>query len=396
MKIAYLTNQYPRVSHTFVRREIQALEGLGLNVERYAVRRPPETLHDPLDIAEERLTRRILDVGATGLAAAVGRVAARRPAAFARAAGLATSLGLRADHGGSKQVAYLAEACVLLEWSQADEVAHIHAHFGTNSATLALLCHQLGGPSYSFTSHGPEEYDHPVALGLPEKIKHAKFAIAISHFGRSQLMRWCPAQQWHKLHVVRCGVDRSWLLGTTPPNAGSTRLLNIGRLSEQKGQVLLVEAAAILARDHEFELRLVGDGELRPVLERRIAELELQQRVKLLGWADSDLIRKELDACRAMVLPSFAEGLPVVIMEALARERPVVSTYVAGIPELVDDGCGWLTPAGSVEQLVAALKAALTASESELRAKGKVGRQRVESEHDVQRNAARLAELFRE
>src|SRR5690606_19294917 len=115
-----------------------------------------------------------------------------------------------------------------------------------------------------------------------------------------------------------------------------------------------------------------------------------------LGWADSDLIRKELDACRAMVLPSFAEGLPVVIMEALARERPVVSTYVAGIPELVDDGCGWLTPAGSVEQLVAALKAALTASESELRAKGKVGRQRVESEHDVQRNAARLAELFRE
>src|SRR5690606_24532721 len=213
--------------------------------------------------------------------------------------------------------------------------------FGTNSATLALLCHQLGGPSYSFTSHGPEEYDHPVALGLPEKIKHAKFAIAITHFGRSQLMRWCHAQQWHTLHVVRCGVDRSWLLGTTPPNAGSTRLLNIGRLSEQKGQVLLVEAAAILARDHEFELRLVGDGELRPVLERRIAELELQQRVKLLGWADSDLIRKELDACRAMVLPSFAEGLPVVIMEALARERPVVSTYVAGIPELVDDGCGW-------------------------------------------------------
>lgn len=394
MKVAYLTNQYPRVSHTFVRREIHALERLGFEVDRYAVRGPPETLKDPLDIAEEQITRRILDGGAAGLAQALGRVALRRPAAFAQAASLAATLGLRADRGGSKQAAYLAEACVLLEWLESSGASHLHAHFGTNSATLAMLCRCLGGPPYSFTSHGPEEYDHPIALGIPEKIHHAKFAVAISHFGRSQMMRWCPASEWSKLHVVRCGVDESWFANVTEPVAASKRLLNVGRLSEQKGQLLLVEAAARLAQNHAFELRLIGDGELRSALEQRIERDNLKQHVKLLGWGDSETIRHELDQARAMVLPSFAEGLPVVIMEALARKRPVLSTYVAGIPELIDEACGWITPAGSVEELVKVLQVVIEAPETELRAKGEEGQRRVRALHNVERSAQQLATFF--
>ena len=157
-------------------------------------------------------------------------------------------LARASDRGLLVHVAYLAEACVLRQWTRRDEIGHLHVHFGTNSTAVALLCRVLGGPPYSFTVHGPEEFDRPVSLSLCLKIRHAAFVIAICSFGKSQLWRWADFADWGKIHVVHCGLDQSFLAAahTLPP--APPRLVNIGRLSEQKGQLVLLEAAARLAQ----------------------------------------------------------------------------------------------------------------------------------------------------
>lgn len=396
MKIAYLTNQYPKVSHTFIRREIAALEDLGWHVERLSLRGAPESLADAADQAEVDQTRVLLDEGGRGLLAAMSRMAARRPVQFARAMRAAIDVGWLSERGLPIHSIYLAEACLLTEWCEDLDVRHVHVHFGTNPTTVAMLAQELGGPSYSFTVHGPEEFDKAKLLRLDAKIDRARFVVAISEFGRSQLYRQCGHEHWSKIHIVRCGVDRSYLTQRAAPLADTNRLVCVGRLSEQKGQLLLVEAASRLARDGiDFRLVLVGDGELREEVEEQIAHGGIEHQVEITGWAPGDRVRQELEAARALVLPSFAEGLPVVIMEALAMERPVLSTYVAGIPELVVPGdCGWLVPAGSVDELVKTMKQVLTAPVDELRQMGQRGRQRVQEAHDVSKSADQLSELL--
>lgn len=396
MKIGYLVNQYPKVSHTFVRREIYALEHEGFEIVRFSVRDSGEKLPDATDIHEHAITRRILDAGAAGLGKAVASVSARSPAKFADAAKMANRLGSVSDRSRPYHAIYLAEACVLLQWCQQEKVEHLHVHFGTNSAEVALLCRLLGGPSYSFTAHGPEEWDKPQQLGFQEKMEHAAFAVTISDFGRSQLLRWCRREDWHKVHVVRCGLDESFLNQEPTAIPGVRRVVNVGRLNEQKGQLLLIEAAGKLkASGLEFELVLVGDGELRAPIEARIAELGLVSNVTITGWVSSERVKQELLTSRALVLPSFAEGLPIVLMEALALGRPVVTTRIAGIPELVDETCGWVVAPGSVDALVEALRELLSLDSVALSARASAGIERVRRLHDARTNAAELGRLIR-
>ena len=400
-KIAYLTNQYPKVSHTFIRREIQALEDEGLEVERYSVRRTVDDLADPADRAEATKTKVVLDGGAAVLAAGIAKSALLRPGRLARAAARAVKMGVKSERGVARHFAYLAEACVLRDWMKRASVDHVHVHFGTNSATVALLCKELGGPSYSFTVHGPEEFDKPDLIRLSEKIEEAEFVAGVSSFGRSQLYRRVDARHWPKVHVVRCGVDSSFLDASSSDDGGESfptapRLVCVGRLCEQKGQLLLVEAAARLKEaGRSFQLVLVGDGEMRPNVEQLIERYGLRETVMITGWMSGDDVRDELLKARAMVLPSFAEGLPVVIMEALGLGRPVISTYVAGIPELVENGkCGWLVPAGSVDALEVAMKEVLDADVADLARLGQEGRRRVAEFHDIRKNARTLRELI--
>lgn len=398
MRIGYLVNQYPKVSHTFVRREIRALEARGVHVERFSVRDTSAEVTDDDDRAELVRTRVLLPTDKAEAAVVVGhalaRVAASDPARFRAATTLALSFAKRAERP-VVHAAYLGEACRLLLWCRELGIEHLHAHFGTNSTTVAALCAALGGPGFSFTAHGPEEFDRPDSLGLDEKIARARFVVGVSSFGRSQLLRRTPVDQWDKVKVVPCGVDDSFLSqDLLQPTTAPKRLVCVGRLCEQKGQILLVDAAArARQRIGDFELVFVGDGEMRGVVEARVAALGLAPCVRITGWASGSQVRDELLAGRAMVLPSFAEGLPVVIMEALALERPVISTYVAGIPELVDAGCGWLVPAGSVERLADALVAALSSDASTLAALGREGRRRVVATHDA-RLAAELLHGF--
>lgn len=395
--VAYLVNQYPKVSHSFIRREIQALERQGVTVHRYAMRSDAESLTDQQDHAESKLTRYLLAGGVLPLCSALLRTLLGSPLALWRAARSALQLARGGDRPWPLYLVYLAQACLLRRWLADAGTGHLHAHFGTNSAAVAMLTRRLGGPPYSFTVHGPEEFDRPEALHLGLKVHHAAFVVAVSSYGRGQLCRWISAGDWNKVRVVRCGLDPDFYRLGAAPVPSLSRLVCVGRLCAQKGQLLLVEAINLLVREGvAVQMVLAGDGEMRAQIEARVRELQLQAQVRITGWLSSGQVRQEILASRALVLPSFAEGLPVVLMEAMALRRPVLTTYVAGIPELVRAGAdGWLFPCGDLGALVAALRACLSATNESLTRMGVMARERVLARHDADLEAARLLASFR-
>ncbi len=396
MRIAYFINQYPKVSHSFIRREILALEGQGFNILRIALRGWDADLVDAEDVRERELTRYVLQAGTIALMWAILRIVVTRPLRFFTALKLALRMSIRADRPWPFHLIYLAEACRIIPWLKEYKAHHVHAHFGHNSAEVVMLVHAMGGPSYSFTVHGTEAFDKPEFLRLGEKVKHAAFVVTISSFGRSQLYRWTNHADWHKVHVVHCGLEQAFHDVPAVPIPVAPRVVCVGRLSEEKGQLLLLEAVSRLVRKGiNIELVFAGDGEMRTELESMIQHYKLQGNVKITGWISSDQVREEILAARALVLPSFAEGLPVVIMEAMALRRPVLATYIAGIPELVRAGVdGWLSPAGDVEALASALEALLASPVEVLERMGEAGRQRVLERHSVEVEARKLAQLF--
>lgn len=397
MRIAYFINQYPKVSHSFIRREILALERQGFEVQRIALRGWDGELVDAEDIREREQTRYVLQQGLAGLLRPLLRQLLDSPARFLSALLLALRMGRRADRAWYYHLVYLAEACRILPWLAEFGARHVHAHFGTNSTEVVMLARALGGPAYSFTVHGPEEFDKPEFIHLGEKVRRAAFVVAISSYGRSQLFRWVEHAHWNKVEVVHCGLEKAFHEVAQVAVPAAPRLVCVGRLCEQKGQLLLLQAARLLTeRGCDFELVLAGDGEMRGEIETLIARYGLGERVRITGWISSEQVRAELQAARALVLPSFAEGLPVVIMEAMALRRPVLTTTVAGIPELVRPGeNGWLFPAGAVEELAASLEDCLAQPPEVLQRMGDSARERVLQRHDIDLEAGKLAALFR-
>ncbi|MBD8542819.1 glycosyltransferase [Oxalobacteraceae sp. CFBP 13708] len=396
MKIAYLVNQYPKISHSFIRREILALERQGYDVQRLAMRGWADELRDEEDVRERAVTRYVLQDGAFAMGMDVVRMALTRPGRLLKALALACKIGMRSDRPLPLHLIYLAEACRIVPWMAAHGARHLHAHFGTNSTEVAMLANILGGPSYSFTVHGPEEFDKPEFLWLAEKIRRSAFVVGVSSFGRSQLFRWAAATDWPKVQVVHCGIDPDFHAVPVRPIPAAPRLVCVGRLCEQKGQMLLVHAVkAVVARGLAIHLVLAGDGEMRPAIEALIAESGLQDHISITGWIDGDRVREEMLSARALVLPSFAEGLPVVVMEAMALRRPVLSTFIAGIPELVRTGeTGWLFPAGDVDELSKMLEVCLSTSPEQLQAMGEAGYRRVLERHAIDTEAAKLSRLI--
>ena len=397
MTIAYLTSLYARASDTFIRGEVAQLRALGHTVHTFSIRRPgaEEMVSD--EVRRERAaTEDILEAGGFRLAMAPLRELARSPRRFLRAAALAAKVGTPGIKGRLWPLLYLVEASYLAGRLRAKGVRHLHNHLGRNSAAVAMIASELAAIPHSLTVHGPTEFDEPAALALGEKVKRSAFTVAISAYGRSQLCRWSASGDWPKVRVVHCGVDPSFLRTPPSPPAEAPRLVTVGRLAEQKGQSVLIEAAALLRdRGIPFELTIVGDGPMRGAIERQVAESGLGDRVVLAGWRDAAGVRQALLESRVMVLPSFAEGLPVVLMEAMALGRPVVATYVAGIPELVRPGLeGWLVPPGSAEALADAMADALAADSETLAAMGRAGAQRVARRHDPAVEAAKLAALI--
>lgn len=398
MRIAYLVNQYPMVSHSFIRREILALEKLGACVLRVASRGWDAPLFDDADLEERSRTHYLLRGSAVGLAVALIRATAASPMRMLRALGLALRMARQSPRPVLVHLAYLAQACRLLELTRMHQATHVHAHFGTNAAEIAMLCTAVGGPKYSFTVHGPEEFDMPGALHLRDKAERAAFVAVISSFGRSQMYRWVGLRHWPKIRVVHCGIEDGISPVKEEGGAASRMVLCVGRLCEQKGQALLLAAARELGgRGIDFQLVLAGDGDMRPQLERLITAYGLEDRVRITGWISGAEVRSLLAQSRALILPSFAEGLPVVIMEAMAAGRPVITTRVAGIPELVRHGEeGWLVPAGDCHALVHAWLDLLECPQDRLDAMGRSAAARVARRHSAMDSARKLHALFGE
>ncbi|MEO1014481.1 MAG: glycosyltransferase [Pseudomonadota bacterium] len=399
MKVGYLLNSYPMTSTTFIRREITALEELGVEVVRYAVRPWAEEMVDAADKEEAARTHYILAGNIRGLATALLASLFSAPAQTFKGLRGAWRLwrGARGGPGADlvRHGAYFLQAVYLARRANRDGVAHIHAHFATNAAAVAMLSRLMDGPSYSFTVHGPHDlFDAPL-LSIADKIENAAFVAAITRYCASQLRLHAARDDWEKIRIVGCGVFLDEF--SAAPATDAQTLVCVGRLCPEKGQLALPAIASRLADAHpELRIELVGDGPDRAPIEAAIAEYGVEDRFTLLGWRDNAEVAERVKNARALLLPSYAEGLPVVIMEAFARGRPVISTYIAGIPELVDATCGWLAPASDDAALEAAIRDALAADVDLLAKMGREGRARVESRHDQRVNAERLKHLFEE
>lgn len=395
--LAYLVSRYPSVSHTFILREVLGLRALGLRVEVASVNPPDRRTEQmtPDERAEADTTYGLKQHGARGALAALAWAAAHRPLALWRTLVQAGRLGR-----GLKRVyalAYAVEAVMVVRWMQQRGLRHLHVHFGNEAATVGVLVKTCSGAGLSLTIHGPDEFDDVPGQHLRTKVAAADGVVCISQFGRSQLMRLSAPAHWTKLQLCRLGVDPARFVPRSGERAaGPLRLLSVGRLTPAKGQLLLVQACAALLREGlSFELTLVGDGPDRARLEEAVSEHGLQRQVRLAGALNQHEVLAELSRADAFVLPSLAEGIPVVLMEAMASGVPCISCPVNGIPELIDHGhSGLLATPGDAVDLAAQLRRLL--SDAGLRQQLALqGRAKVEQHFQLERNVARLADILR-
>ncbi|EKE43255.1 glycosyl transferase, group 1 family protein [Oceaniovalibus guishaninsula JLT2003] len=391
LTVGYVMNTYPLVSTTFIGREIRAIEAMGATVRRYAIRHWTDDLVDDGDRRERGLTRYLLTGPRRDMLRAVLSETAANPRGMARAFGCALRL-MRAGGGPVRQMAYLAEAIVLRRAAAADGVMHLHAHFSSNATSVAMLARALGGPPYSFTVHGPTEFFNPHENALGAKVAGAAFVACISHFARAQVMIFAARKDWPKLRIVHCGVAPG--LYDAPRGAPGQRLLFVGRLARVKGVAVLLDAFAALRAGHpDAHLTLAGDGPERATLEGYARDLGIADAVTFTGYLGQDAVAGRLAQTDIFVLPSFAEGVPVVLMEAMAAGLPVIGPQVAGVPELVEEGVsGYLVPPGDTDTLTDRIARLL--DDPALRARmGQAGRARVARDFDADREAAWLARL---
>ncbi len=399
-RLAYFTSAFARPSDTFVRSEVDRLRKRGVPIHTFSIRRPEgETANDKNVEHHQAQTDYILEAGFLPLFLATVQSAIRKPKRFFKAARLAWQTSAPGPRCLFLQAIYLVEATYLAQQMRRAKISHLHNHIGENSATVAMLAACLADIPYSLTIHGPAIFTAPRRWALGTKLDHAAFTVCISSFCRSQCMLYAHPSTWPRLHVVRCAVGEAFLESPRrkTPDSSAPLVVCVGRLCVDKGQRLLVEAAGQLAAAGQpLRLLLVGDGPEREALETRIDQLQLAEVVEITGWQSSDQIHALLLEACVMVLPSFAEGLPIVLMEALALECPVISTNIAAIGELVQHkNNGWLLPPGELPALTEALNEALNSLPARMAEMGQQGRERVLALHHPQHQVERLLELFR-
>lgn len=395
LRIAYLTSQYPATSHTFISREVAALRELGVEVETFSIRppSPAELSHEDLrKEAEETFT--VLRQPLTSFVAAQAMLLFTRPAQYFRT--MARAIGHRPPglRGFAMSFAYFAEALVLARELRRRDISRLHNHFANAGAIVGCLAADLLELPWSFTMHGISETDYPAGLLLGRKIEAARFVACVSYFGRAQAMRLVGPEQWDKLHVVRCGLPFDNLPRHSAPSAVK-RIICVGRLSPEKGQYGLLQAFSELSADMPgVQLVFVGDGPEAEELRSEAARLGIADRVTFRGRRGEQQTLEEIAASDMLVLPSFMEGLPIVLMEAMAVGTPVIASRVAGIPELVGDGRSGLLFTPSNWQELAASIARLVEDEPLRRTLAENGRIAVTSGFDIRQSAKQMRALL--
>lgn len=396
-RLAYLVSQYPAINHTFILREIRTLRSLGFDIDVISIREPDRPL-EQLSAEERDELSRTWSVLGSGLASIVGAQLAvflSRPAAYLNGVFLALRLAGPNARAALLNLAYFSEAVAAGQWLQRHNFRHLHTHF---SSTVALFLWEVFPITYSVTIHGPEEFDNAVGFYLRQKVAAAAFACTISQYARSQLMRASDPTHWHKIEVSPLGVDPA-LFTPRPFREQPERfeILSVGRLAAAKAHAILIQAIGIVINKYgrtNIRLRIAGGGPQHQELQRWIAEHRLESHVFLEGPCSQDKVRQLYKETDLFALASFAEGVPVVLMEAMSMEIACLATWIMGIPELIrHTQDGWLVPPSDPEFLAEAI-VRLWDDPQLRRNLGVSGRTRVRELYDLQRNTERLAAIF--
>jgi glycosyltransferase involved in cell wall biosynthesis len=395
VRLAYLLSQYPAVNHVFMLREIRRLRQLGFQIHVASIRgpdRPPEAMTEA-EREEARSTYYVKDARLIEIAQAHAATLASRPLGYLRGLGCALSGAGLSPRSILSGLFYFAEAIVAGHWMRRSRLSHVHTHY---SSGVALIVARTFPVTMSATFHGPAEFEDPAAFRLGEKVGTSLFSCAISFYGLSRLMYASAHSEWPKLEVTPLGVDAAEFaprpFRESPP---VFEILSVGRLAAVKGQQVMIAAVdAVVKEGRRIRLRLAGDGPDRAELEREVARRGLSQVVAFEGNLNQDRLRAVYCESDAFLLSSFGEGLPVVLMEAMAMEIPCIATWVAGVPELIRDGVdGLLVAPGDVQSLARAIVRLMSDSGLQRRL-GQSGRQRILEGYDVAANAGRLGEVF--
>ena len=394
--IAYLTGEYPRATDTFIQREVAGLRVLGIEIETCSIRRTDPSHHvGEEQRAEAAKTFHVLEAAKNPirLLSAHARLLTSNPRRYVSALAQAWATRAPGAKAALYQMIYFAEAGMLASHMQQRGITHLHNHIATAACTVAMLASTLSGIPYSFTLHGPDIFFEPYRWRLDAKIASARFVACISHFCRAQAMNFSGAAHWDKLHIVHCAIEPDRY--TPAPRTRASQLLFVGRLAGVKGVPVLLDALTRLQETHpELHATFIGDGPERQALEAQAKALGLSDVTSFIGYKSQSEVADALAQTDIFVLPSFAEGVPVVLMEAMAAAVPAITTHVAGVPELVEDGVhGFLTQAGDSTSLTNAIDTLLNDPER-AETMGIAGRRKVSSEFNIAKEAAWLAELL--
>jgi len=398
-RLAYLLSQYPAVSHTFFLDEITGLRRQGFTIETASINvADPARPLTPDETAAANGTFYVKKAGVIGAATVALRTLFTQPLVFLRGAAAALT-GTGVDPVRILfAFFYFIEALLVADWMRTRNLQHLHIHFGGSVSNVGRIAARAAKIPYSLTIHGPEEFFDQKRCLLRQKVEQAAFTICISDFGRGQLMRLSAPKHWQRIHVARLGVDANLFAARTPRSiAVPVQMICVGRLVATKGQRVLLEAAGLLAaRGHSLHLTFIGDGPDAAALASCVTTLGLDGSVYFTGALTHEATRARLSEADVFVLPTFAEGIPVALMEAMAMQLACVSTWTSGIPELItNDVDGLLVPPGSTHALADALESLFTSPQLRGRL-GLAARQRVLSAYQQRANLARTAALLRE
>jgi glycosyltransferase involved in cell wall biosynthesis/peptidoglycan/xylan/chitin deacetylase (PgdA/CDA1 family) len=400
--VAYVMSRFPKISETFIATEILALQARGVRVEIYPLLREREPLTHP-EVRPLVARARYTPFVSRSVVWSQLYWLRRRPRAYVAALGelARATFGSANFFGGG--LAIFPKVAHIARLMQRDGVVHVHCHFANHPAAAGFVIQRLTGLPYSFTAHGADL--HKERRMLREKVREARFVATVSEYNRQMILAECGEPAVDKVHILRAGVDTNVFTPSRPSPNGAQgaplAILCVGTLQEVKGQAHLIEACRMLAATgRAFRCRLVGDGPDRTMLAERIAAAGLEGQVELVGARTRPEVAAELSRADVFVAPSVPtregkrEGIPVVLMEAMATGLPVVSSRLSGIPELVEDGVtGLLTPPGDAAALAREL--ARLHDDAALRARlGSAARRRVERDFNLEHSADWLVARF--
>lgn len=394
--LAYLVSEFPALSHTFIYSEIRELKRLGFAIFPVSVN--PSRHLEKMSIGEQAMAKETYYLKDTGLMVVLWSLimfGLRRPVPLLRMFCCAWKDERAGVRSVFKSLGYFIEAILLVNWMRQRQLNHVHVHFGNAAANVARIGAASGLISYSLSIHGPDIFDDVTLNLLRQKVEGSVFTRCISYYSKTQVMRLIESCYWKKLHIVRCGIDVDAFVPLEKKKRSVRDLISVGRLSVAKGQMVLLEAMKLLKEASvAVKLRIIGGGDQEAILREYVVENDLSDYVELVGPAGHSEVIEAYKNADLFVLPSFAEGLPVVIMEAMAMGLPVIATAIMGIPEIVRDGeTGFLVPPGDAGLLAEKIKMVVEDFD-ELSAVGRNGRREVEGCYLINKNVQDLAKLF--